>query len=135
MEIATLKYLGNLRTVNTHLKSGQEVVTDAPIDNNGKGEAFSPTDLLSTAVAACATTIMGIAANTHSINLDGLTAAVSKTMESNPRRVGAVGVIFTFARNYTPKEKEILERAALTCPVILSLSLEVEKEIEFNYPS
>ncbi|HAL65647.1 MAG TPA: osmotically inducible protein OsmC, partial [Bacteroidales bacterium] len=80
-------YLGELRTKATHLQSGNSIITDAPLDNQGKGEAFSPTDLLAAALASCMLTIMGIAARTHGFNIDGTKAEITKIMESNPRRV------------------------------------------------
>lgn len=125
-------YKGGLRTVCTHLKSKEEIITDAPTDNNGKGEAFSPTDLLATSLSACAMTIMGIAANNHEINIDGTRAEVLKHMASDPRRVSQVDVTFHMPkRDYTNKEKTILEKAALTCPVAKSLHPDIIQNLTF----
>jgi uncharacterized OsmC-like protein len=127
-------YLGELRTRATHVRSGQEIITDAPPDNKGKGEAFSPTDLLATSLGSCMITIMGIAAREHRFDLDGTTARIWKIMESNPRRVGEVRIELTFpAKNYSEKEKKIIERSAFTCPVYLSLHPDLKKTITFNY--
>jgi uncharacterized OsmC-like protein len=125
-------YKGGLRTVCTHIKSKEEIITDAPTDNNGKGEAFSPTDLLATSLSACALTIMGIAANNHDIDIDGTKAEVLKHMASDPRRVSQVDVAFHMPnRTYTTKEKSILEKAALTCPVAKSLHPDIIQNLTF----
>lgn len=131
----TIKYLGNLRTENIHLKSGNIVITDAPTDNNGRGEAYSPTDLLSTSLAACALTLMGIAANNHAIKLGEVTAEITKVMGSDPRRVIEIIINYSFEKdaNYTEKEKKILENSALTCPVAKSLHPELKQTITFKY--
>lgn len=128
-------YQGELRTVATHIQSGTVIETDAPVDNKGKGERFSPSDLVATALASCMLTIMGIAARTHGIDIDGTTCEVEKIMEANPRRIGAVRVrmIFPEGRSYTEKEQKILEHAALTCPVYLSLHPECKKTVEFGW--
>lgn len=129
-------YLGELRTRATHVRSGQEIITDAPPDNKGKGEAFSPTDLLATALGSCMITIMGIAAREHGFDLDGTRAVIWKVMESDPRRVGEVRIELTFPHNdYSEKERKIIERSAFTCPVYLSLHPDLKKTITFNYPS
>lgn len=127
-------YQGNLRTSARHLASGIEIITDAPIDNQGKGEAFSPTDLLSTSLACCMLTIMGIAANTHSIQLEGTKVTLTKKMASEPRRVIEVEIHFWFPEVvYSDKEKRILENAALTCPVAKSLHPDIFQNISFHY--
>jgi uncharacterized OsmC-like protein len=128
-------YEGKLRTVATHLKSGTTIETDAPTDNNGKGERFSPTDLVATALASCMTTIMGIAANTHQIDMDGTVCEVEKIMASNPRRIGeiVVRVQMPKGKTFTEKEKKILEHAGLTCPVALSLHPDCKKTISFDW--
>lgn len=135
--MATIKneYLGELRTRATHLRSGNALITDAPVDNQGKGEAFSPSDLLATALGSCMLTIMGIAAREHKIDLEGAQLETTKIMGSNPRRVSRLDVSFTFPKGqkYTDKEKVILEKAAKTCPVYYSLDPEMEKNIEFNW--
>lgn len=133
---ATVIYEGDLRTVATHLKSGTTIETDAPTDNQGKGERFSPTDLVSAALASCMMTIMGIAARTHHIQLEGTTCQVQKIMESNPRRIGTIQVEMTIKGQlqYNDKEKAIIEHAALTCPVFLSLHPELKKDVQFIWP-
>jgi uncharacterized OsmC-like protein len=127
-------YIGDLRTKATHAHSGNEIITDAPPDNKGKGEAFSPTDLLATSLGSCMITIMGIAARERGFNIDGTKAKIWKIMESNPRRVGEVRIELTFpANNYSAKEKAIIERSAFTCPVYLSLHPDLKKTISFNF--
>lgn len=111
-------YLGGLRTEAEHLKSGTKIVTDAPTDNNGKGEAFSPTDLVATALGSCMMTIMGIAARNHGIDMDGTELTVNKIMKSDPRRIGKIEIEMTMpANDYSKKERKILEAAAHGCPV------------------
>ncbi len=134
MKTSKIKYLGNLRTESVHLQSGNTFITDAPTDNNGKGEAFSPTDLLSTSLGCCMLTVMGIVAQRHAINMDGTTIEVTKKMESNPRRVGEIIIEFYMPKNsYTDKEKQLLEHAAYTCPVSKSLSADLKQTVLFNY--
>jgi len=134
METISTTYIGGLRTEATHVKSGNTLITDAPVDNHGKGEAFSPTDLLCAALASCALTIMGIAARTHNINIDGTQVRTTKIMGDNPRRVAEIILEFDFAKkDYTEKERKIVEHAAKTCPVMLSLSPDVKKDLRFNY--
>lgn len=124
----------NLRTEATHLRSGRIIITDAPIDNNGNGDAFSPTDLLATSLGSCMLTIMGIAAEKHSINIGGTSIEITKIMASDPRRVTEVIIEFSMPKHYyTEKEKKILENAALTCPVAKSLSSELKQTVIFNY--
>jgi putative redox protein len=128
-------YNDNLRTTATHLSSGSEIITDAPVDNNGKGEKFSPTDLVATALASCMLTVMGIAAETHGIDMKDTSCEVEKVMASNPRRIAAINIKMTFPENkqYTDKEKKILEHAANTCPVHYSVHPDIKKNIEFIY--
>lgn len=128
-------YNDKLRTTATHLASGSEIITDAPLDNQGKGEKFSPTDLVATAFASCMLTIMGIAARTHDIHITDTTCEVEKIMASQPRRISEIKVIMTFPKNaqYTDKEKKILEQAALTCPVFYSLHPDLRKDVQFVY--
>ena len=134
MKTAAIKYLGNLRTEGTHLKSGEKIVTDAPPDNNGKGAYFSPTDIMSTSLGSCMLTIMGIAAQTHGIDIEGTTIEITKIMEAEPRRVGEIIVEFSMPRSsYSDKEKVILENAALNCPVAKSLSADLKQTVTFNY--
>lgn len=129
-------YTGDLRTEATHLKSGTIIETDAPTDNKGKGERFSPTDLVATALSSCMMTIMGIAANTHGINIIGTTCKVEKIMVSDPRRIGTIRVEMEFQKglSFTEKERQILEKAALTCPVYQSLHPDINKDVHFHWP-
>lgn len=133
METAKTIYLGNLRTEATHVRSGQKIVTDAPVDNHGKGEFFSPTDLLATALASCMLTIMGIAARTHGFDIDGTEVKITKVMGVNPRRVVEVIVELNFPRNYSVKEKRIIELSAKECPVANSLHPDLKQTVVFNY--
>lgn len=135
MATSKVKYIGSLRTTATHLRSGETIITDAPVDNNGKGEAFSPSDLLATSLANCMITIMGMAANTHNIDLGKVEAEVTKIMATEPRRVSEVHINFDFPNksNYSDKEKKILENAAMTCPVFYSLHPDIKKEVQFNW--
>ncbi|WP_343697396.1 OsmC family protein [Flavobacterium sp.] len=126
-------YLGDLRTSSIHIQSGSEIISDAPLDNNGKGEAFSPTDTVANALASCMFTIMGIKARDLNVELTGSTAEVTKIMNAEPRRIGAIEVVFELESNADEKSRIILERAAMTCPVFLSLSSEIEKKISFNW--
>jgi putative redox protein len=134
MATSKITYTGGLRTSSVHLKSGIEIITDAPVDNQGKGEAFSPTDLLATSLGNCMLTIVGIAANAHGFNIDGTTAEITKVMGENPRRVIEIDVNLQFpSNNYSDKEKEIIERSAKTCPVAFSLHPDIKQAITFNY--
>ncbi|TAH43282.1 MAG: OsmC family peroxiredoxin [Bacteroidetes bacterium] len=134
METMYTIYKGELRTESKHLKSGSTIISDAPPDNQGKGEAFSPTDLLCVALATCMSTLMGIAANTHSIRIEGMKLRIVKKMLSNPRKVGEVQIDFDMPEySFSEKEKDILERAARTCPVALSLHPELVQNIHFHY--
>jgi uncharacterized OsmC-like protein len=136
--MATVKtiYLGDLRTENEHLQSGNKILTDAPIDNQGKGEAFSPTDLLATALGNCIMTIMGIKARDNGIDIKGTEIEVTKIMASDPRRVSEVVVEFTFPKkNYTEEEKRLVESVAGTSPVPLSLHPDLKQTIKFNWPT
>ena len=134
METMRTIYKGNLRTEALHIKSGQIIITDAPIDNQGKGEAFSPTDLLSASLGSCMLTVMGIAARTHHIDMDGAAIGITKLMASNPRKVSEIIIEFKMpGKNYSDKEKVILEKAALTCPVALSLNPDIKQTIHFSY--
>lgn len=126
-------YSGELRTKSVHLQSGTEIITDAPLDNNGKGEAFSPTDMVANSLATCMLTIMGIKANQMGINFDGSTAEVTKVMQSDPRMISKIVIDFQMNINTDEKTKTILEKVALTCPVYLSLHPDIEKEITFNW--
>ncbi len=135
MATSAITYLGGLRTESTHLQSGEKIITDAPVDNKGRGEAFSPTDLLATSLGNCMLTIMGIAAETHGLNIDGTTCSITKIMVAQPRKVGEIEAVFTFpSGNFTDKDKKILEHAAMTCPVFLSLHPDLKKTVTFNFP-
>lgn len=134
MKIAEIVYQGELRTEATHIKSGRSILTDAPPDNKGKGDAFSPTDLLSASLGSCMITIMGIIAERENINIKGTQVIISKIMASNPRRVQEIVVEINFPENnYTDKEKKLLENAARTCPVALSLHPDIKQNVIFNY--
>lgn len=128
------KYLGELRTHSTHLKSGNEVITDAPIDNHGKGEAFSPTDLMCASLTACMFTIMGITAKKLNLNIDGTESEVTKIMAETPRRVAEIVIIFNFPKNnFGEADKQALKDAAYSCPVALSLHPDLKKSVTFNF--
>lgn len=127
-------YLGGLRTEATHLRSGNKIITDAPPDNNGRGEAFSPTDLTCASLNSCMMTLMGILAERESIDLAGLTSEIVKIMTSNPRKIAEIQITFTHpSLNATDVQKEKLKRAALTCPVALSLSDTILQKVVFNF--
>ncbi|HWZ05189.1 MAG TPA: OsmC family protein [Mucilaginibacter sp.] len=126
-------YLGDLRTEATHLQSGTKIITDAPVDNQGKGEAFSPTDLLAASLGSCMLTIMGIKARASDIDIDGTTISITKIMAADPRRVSEIVINFKFPKEYTEKEQLLLERAALTCPVYYSLHEDLKKTVDFGW--
>jgi uncharacterized OsmC-like protein len=126
-------YLGSLRTESVHLKSGDAFITDAPLDNNGKGEAFSPTDTVATGLASCMLTVMAIKARDLGVDMTGTTADVTKIMDSNPRRISRIIVVLNFSCNPEAKMKKILEHTAKTCPVLYSLHPDIEKDITFNW--
>lgn len=129
------KYLGGLRTESVHVKSGNVLLTDAPVDNNGKGEAFSPTDLLATSLATCMFTIMGIVANKQGLNIDGADCDVTKIMSTNlPRKVVEIVIEFNFApNNFDENQKQLLRDAAYSCPVALSIHPDLKKTVTFNF--
>ncbi len=126
-------YLGDLRTEATHLQSGTKIITDAPTDNQGKGEAFSPTDLLAESLAGCILTTMAIAGRTHGIIIDGTTAEVTKIMAADPRRVAEVVINLKFPQEYDDKQKRILTMAAHGCPVAKSLHPDLKQTIDFGW--
>lgn len=132
---STVIYEGNLRTNATHLRSNTTIETDAPVDNNGKGERFSPTDIVATALASCMQTIMGMKAPDLGVNIDGIKTDVEKIMGTDPRRIVGINLTFHFPETVVADEKQrtILERAALTCPVFKSLHPEIVINTVFNW--
>jgi uncharacterized OsmC-like protein len=132
---STVVYEGNLRTVCTHLKSGSTIETDAPPDNQGKGERFSPSDLVATALGSCMLTIMGMRARDMEVDLKDTKIEVEKIMKSDPRRIGGINLTFSFPDTLvvTDKQRTILEKAAHTCPVIFSINAEIEVNVKFNW--
>lgn len=127
-------YLGNLRTNSEHVQSGTTILTDAPVDNNGKGEKFSPTDLVSSALGSCMVTIMGIVAARDQLELDGLTWEVTKIMQSSPRKIQEIIVDFHWENPVTDQVLiKKLKTAARTCPVALSLDSSIKQTINFNF--
>ena len=131
---STVLYLGELRTEATHLLSGRTILTDAPPDNQGRGEAFSPTDLCATSLASCMLTLMGISARNHGLDITGATAEVTKVMAADPRRIARIEINFAMPdNNFTEGEKKILETAARTCPVHFSLSETLQEVLTFGW--
>ena len=130
-----VNYLGDLRTSAIHIASDKNIITDAPIDNQGKGEAFSPTDTVATDLASCLLTIMGIKARDLNIDIKNTTAEVCKVMASNPRRISEIQITINFTKSYDQRIKKILEKAALACPVSNSLHPDLKQNILFNWPS
>lgn len=134
MATATGKYIGELRTELEHLASGQSFITDAPVDNNGKGEAFSPTDTVCAALSSCMMTLMGIYATRESIDLKGLASTITKHMASDPRRISKIEIDFVWPNPKANEQQiELLKKYALTCPVAKSLHPEIEQVITFNF--
>ena len=126
-------YQGNLRTTCKHIRSGNELVTDAPVDNNGLGEAFSPTDTVATGLASCMLTMMGIKARDIEVDLSGATAEVTKYMAANPRRISKIEVSLELPKGVSEKNQKILQRIADTCPVHYSLHPDIEKVITYKW--
>lgn len=128
-------YNGELRTTATHLQSGTVIETDAPKDNQGKGERFSPTDLVATALGSCMISIMGIAGRTHNIHVEGTECTIEKIMVPQPRKIGeiVVHIYMKGQEHFSDKEKAIMEHAALTCPVYLSLHPDIKKTVTFHW--
>lgn len=132
---STVVYNGALRTTCTHLKSGNSFETDAPVDNNGKGERFSPTDLMATSLGTCMLTVMGIKARSMGFDLDGMHVSVLKTMLADPRRVGAIDLGFQIPAHLISldeKSKSILKHTADTCPVIRSLHPDLKVTVDWG---
>lgn len=134
METAKTKYIGDLRTEIIHVRSGSVITTDAPVDNKGKGENFSPTDMVASALGSCIFTIMGIAAREHNFSIDGTSCKITKIMNDSPRKIGEIKIEFDFTgNNYTDKQKKILEYCVKTCPVALSLSESVFQNVRLVF--
>jgi putative redox protein len=136
MPTSTIIYEGELRTVATHLQSGTEIETDAPTDNQGRGERFSPTDLVATALGACMATTMGIKSRDLPVDLRGMKLSIQKIMKPDPRRIAGVHIVFDFPEGFQADEKTraILERTAHTCPVMYSIHPDMEVKVEFHWP-
>jgi uncharacterized OsmC-like protein len=136
LNTAEITYLGRLRTQSTHVRSGTQIVTDAPLDNHGRGEAFSPTDLLSSALVSCMITIMGIQADKRGLDMGAVTGSVVKVMAENPRRVARLEVELRFrGHQLPPREQAQLEAAARNCPVAKSIHPDIEQDIRFVFES
>lgn len=135
MQTASIIYTGQLRTTATHLQSGTVIETDAPVDNRGKGERFSPTDLVATALGSCMLSIMGIKAMDNNWAIEGTKVSVQKIMGTDPRRITGVTIVFDFpaGHNLGEKERTILERAARTCPVAQSVHPDLVQDVTFNW--
>lgn len=134
MATASVIYTGNLRTTATHLKSGNEIITDAPVDNQGKGEAFSPSDIMSTSLLSCMMTIIGILANRKLWDLTGMKGNVQKHMADQPRKVSKIEISLHIPdRNWSESDKKMIEQAAMTCPVALSLHPDITQIINIEY--
>lgn len=131
---AKITYLGQLRTTMVHLQSNNQVITDAPVDNHGKGEAFSPTDLVASALGSCLMTIMGIKADAIGIDLVGTYATVKKHMGTAPRRISEIEIVVYMNQNFADKTQKLLEAAAQSCPVSQSLHPQTRQNIRFVYP-
>lgn len=132
---STVVYNGELRTTCTHLRSGSFFETDAPIDNNGKGERFSPTDLMATSLATCMVTVMGIKARNMGFDLNDIKVDVEKIMKSEPRRVGGINLTFYIPEhlnNLDDKTKQILKNTGATCPVLFSIHPDIEVNINWG---
>ncbi|SMB94802.1 OsmC family protein [Hymenobacter roseosalivarius DSM 11622] len=133
MNTATARYTGQLRTEATHSASSNVIFTDAPLDNHGRGEGFSPTDLVSTALGSCMMTIMGIVAERSGLDLTSTTFSMTKHMASEPRRIAQIDVDFRMPATLSAKDRAVLENAARTCPVALSLNPEIRQQVHFSY--
>ena len=133
MMTSIVYYSGELRTESTHLQSGETYITDAPTDNEGKGNAFSPTDLIATGLANCMLTIMGIIAKRQSLDIEGTKAEVTKIMGTEPRMISEIRIDFFFPRSYDKDSKQLLQTSALNCPVAKSLANDLTQTINFHY--
>ena len=134
MTTSTSKYSGELRTHSVHTQSGETYITDAPIDNEGKGDAFSPTDIVATSLANCMMTIMGIVSKRKGLIIEGTEAKIDKFMGTDPRRITEIKIDFYFPVDFSEDERKLLEKSALNCPVAKSLSSDLKQNIEFHYP-
>lgn len=131
---STVTYLGDLRTEAVHLQSGTKIITDPPLDNQGRGEAFSPTDLCATSLASCMITIMGISARNHELDITGAHATVNKIMAADPRRIARIEININMPKNgFSEVQKKLLEAAARNCPVAFSLAAGIEQVIVFEW--
>ena len=128
-----ITYLGDLRTTSVHLQSGTEILSDAPTDNHGKGEAFSPTDLVANALGSCMISIMAIKSKDLNVDLVGSTIEITKVMQPEPRKIAKIIVVLNMPITVDEKTKVILERVAMNCPVLLSLNADIEKDVTFNW--
>ncbi len=133
MATSSIEYVGDLRTICIHLQSGTQILTDAPTDNHGKGEAFSPTDLVATALGSCMVSIMAIKSKDLEVDLKDSTVSITKIMQAEPRKIAKIIVELNMSIATSDKNKTILERSAMTCPVLLSLHPDIEKEVTFNW--
>ncbi len=134
---STVLYDGTLRTINEHIRSGSVIETDAPLDNNGKGERFSPSDLVATALGSCMLTIMGMRAVEMDVDLKGVKIEVEKIMKQEPRRIGGINLTFHFPDTIVldKKKQRILQKAADTCPVWYSINPEIDVQVNYNWPT
>ena len=128
-----ITYVGDLRTTSVHLQSGTEILSDAPTDNHGKGEAFSPTDLVANSLGTCMVSIMAIKSKDLALDLVGSTVEITKIMQPEPRKIAKIIVVLNMSVAGDNKSRTILERAAMTCPVFLSLHPDIEKDVTFNW--
>ncbi|WP_310556126.1 OsmC family protein [Flavobacterium sp.] len=133
MPTSKITYQGDLRTSSVHLQSGTVILSDAPLDNNGKGEAFSPTDLVANALGSCIMTIMAIKARDLDVNFTNSTVEVTKIMQTEPRKIAKIQLVFDMSISVSEKNRLILERVAMNCPVLLSLNPDIDKEVTFNW--
>ena len=131
---SVVNYLGNLRTESIHVSSNDRIVTDAPVDNNGKGEAFSPTDLVASSLSSCILTVIGIVSKQIKYDLTNTTSSVKKIMGDNPRRIVEIEVKIEFSQSTDSKKRAIIEKTALNCPVAKSLHPDIKQTISFIWP-
>ena len=131
---SVVSYLGNLRTESVHISSNEKIVTDAPTDNNGKGEAFSPTDLVASSLSSCILTVIGIVSKQIKYDLTNTTSSVKKIMDDNPRRIVEIAVKIEFSQSTDSKKRAIIEKTALNCPVAKSLHPDIKQNISFIWP-